>query len=96
MIKKKYCCVDNNKLKGIKKSVVKKEIKFTNYYRSLMGESKAEIQQRSKFNVIRSTNHVLHSMTVNKVGICSADDKRYLLNHIDTLAYGHYKTNVAV
>ena len=47
---KKGKLVESKKLKGIKKSVVKKEITFNDYYRSLMGETKENIQQMAKFN----------------------------------------------
>ena len=49
--------IDTKKLKGVKKSVVKKEITFDDYYRCLMSEKKEHIQQHSKFNVIRSIKH---------------------------------------
>ena len=88
---KKGKLVESKKLKGIKKSVVKKEITFNDYYRSLMGETKENIQQMAKFNCIRSIKHQLYSITVDKVGICAHDDKRFLLDNINTLAFGHYK-----
>ena len=83
--------VESQKLKGVKKNVVKKEIKFENYYRSLMGEEKTDIQQISTVNCIRSTNHQIYSVNVSKVGINAADDKRYLLDHVNIPSHGHYK-----
>ena len=56
-----------------------------------MGEIKEDIQKRSTFNCIRSMSHKLYSIQVSKVGINSTDDKRYLINHTDTWAHGHYK-----
>ena len=82
---------ETKKLKGVKKSVVKKHVKFSDYYKSLMGEVKEDIQQNVSFNCIRSTKHQVHSLTVNKISISAADDKRFLLDHIRTLAHGHYK-----
>ena len=58
-----------------------------------MGEQKTDIQQRSQFNCIRSFNHEVYSMKVDKIGICVFDDKRYLLDHVNTLSHGHYKIN---
>ena len=71
--------IDTNKLKGVKKSVVKKEITFDDYYRCLMSEKKEHIQQHSKFNVIRLIKHNIYSIEVDKIGLCSHDDKRFLL-----------------
>ena len=43
-------------------------------------------------NVIRSYKHEVYTEEVNKVALCSDDDKRYILEDgINTLAWGHYK-----
>ena len=43
-------------------------------------------------NVIRSYNHEVFTEEVNKVALCSDDDKRYILeNRVNTLAWGHHK-----
>lgn len=84
---------ESKKCKGVKKSTVKREIHFDDYYRSLMGEVKEDIQQIATFNCIRSVNHQIYSLQVSKIGINSTDDKRYLVNHKNTLAHGHYKIN---
>ena len=40
---------------------------------------------------IRSYSHNIFSVKLNKIGLSSYDDKRYLLsNGCDSLAYGHY------
>ena len=45
-----------------------------------------------KMNVIRSYNHEVYTEEVNKVALCSDDDKRYILEDgINTLAWEHYK-----
>ena len=88
---KKGKVVDSKKLKGVKKTVVKNEVTFDHYKASLMGEKKLDIQQRSQFNCIRSFNHDVYSVKVNKIGICAFDDKRYLLDHVNTLSHGYYK-----
>ena len=49
-------------------------------------------EQIRKMNVIRSYKHEVYTEEVNKVTLCSDDDKRYILeNGINTLAWGHYK-----
>ena len=43
-------------------------------------------------NVIRSYKHEVYTEEVNKVALCSDDDKRYILEDgINTLAWGHSK-----
>ena len=43
-------------------------------------------------NQIRSYNHQLNSISLNKIGLSPYDDKRYILpNGYDTLAHGHYR-----
>ena len=82
---------ESKKAKGIKRSVVKNELKFNDYKRSLFGEVKSDIQQIVKFNTIRSYKHDVYSISQTKIGLCSFDDKRYLLDNVNTLAYGNYR-----
>ena len=43
-------------------------------------------------NMIRSYNHQLYSVTINKTTLSPYDDKRYVLDDgINTWAHGHYK-----
>ena len=43
-------------------------------------------------NVIRSCKHNVFTEEVNKVALCSDDDKRHILEDgINTLALGHYR-----
>jgi hypothetical protein len=83
-IEKKTC-------KGIKQYVVKKNIKFQNYKDALFVEGKE--QQYSSMNCIRSKNHKLISIKINKIGVSCFDNKRYIQDdNINTLAHGHYLT----
>ena len=82
-----YCC----KAKGIKKNVVKKEIKHKNYLEILQNKT----INRYKMNTIRSKNHIINTCEVNKIGLSCYDDKRFILDDgITTLAYGHYKIKI--
>ena len=47
---------ESKKAKGIKRSAVK-ELKFSDYYRSLLGGVASDIQQKTTFNTIRSYKH---------------------------------------
>ena len=49
-------------------------------------------RQKVVFNVIRSRCHHIVSATVEKAGLCSFDDKRYVLDDgVNTLAHGHWR-----
>jgi hypothetical protein len=81
--------------KGIKKSAMRK-IKHQNYRDALFGQTAEQLRQMVSFNLIRSQEHHLQSLTIHKVGLYSFDDKRYVLDdNIHTLAHGHYKINSA-
>ena len=86
---------DKNKAtaKGVKKSCMK-NIKHKDYKRCIFSNAKEDRQQKVSFNLIRSENHIINTINVNKVGLACLDNKRYVLdNNVDTLAYGHYKIN---
>ena len=75
--------------KGVKKAVVKKDIRHDNYKSVLLQEG----QLRHSMKTIRSKNHQLGSYNINKTSLSCFDDKRYLMEDgITSLAYGHYKT----
>jgi hypothetical protein len=90
--------------KGVKTATAKK-FKLEQYRTALFGHaesykidlndercSKQNFQQTFKFNLIRQTNHNVHSITVNKIGISGLDDKRYVCaDNVNTLAWGHCK-----
>ena len=82
---------DNNKggktAKGIKKNIINKNIKHTDYKNVLL--ENRQIQHTMK--TIRSSKHQLGSYEINKISLSCFDDKRYILtNGIESLAYGHY------
>ena len=62
------------KNKGIKKSVVKKDICHENYRECLFSEQ----PQMRKINIIRSHKHEVFSETVNKIALSANDDKRVI------------------
>ena len=74
--------------KGIKKNVIKNNIKHENYKDVLINNK----QLLHTMNTIRSQSHQLGSYEVNKVSLSCFDDKRYISNNgITSYAYGHYK-----
>ena len=73
--------------KGIKKNVIKNDLKHENYKKTLI-ENK---QMYHKMKTIRSQNHKLGSYEINKVSPSCFDDKRYILdNGHESYAYGHH------
>ena len=89
---KMYCIlIDNDneikKAKGVKKNVIKKEIKIQDYRNALKN-----INCNKKMNLIRSYKHNLYCETLNKLALSGQDDKR-IIDGINTYAYGHYKNS---
>ena len=79
---------ESKKCKGVKKSVVKKNITHEDYKTCLLTGN----EQLRKQNIIRSYKHEVYTEEVNKVALSASDDKRYILEDgINTLALGHYK-----
>ena len=75
--------------KGIKKNIIKNNIKHENYKQTLF-ENK---QMHHTMKTIRSQNHKIGSYEINKVSLSCFDDKRYILEDgISSYAYGHYAT----
>ena len=74
--------------KGVTKSVTKKKLKHHRYKECLL---RRKILM-SQMNQIRSKDHQLRTIYMNKIGLSPFDDKRYILaNGCDTLAHGHYR-----
>ena len=74
--------------KGIKKNVIKNNIKHEDYKNTLINNE----QMHHKINTIRSQRHQLRSYEINKVSLSCFDDKRYIHdNGTSSYAYGHYK-----
>ena len=75
------------KAKGVKKNVIKKEIKIQDYRNALKN-----IICNKKMNLIRSYKHNIYCETLNKLALSGQDDKRiFCENGINTYSYGHYK-----
>ena len=74
--------------KGVTKSVTKKKLKHRRYKECLLRRKVIMAQM----NQIRSKDHQLKTIAMNKVGLSPFDDKRFILsNGCDTLAHGHYR-----
>ena len=76
------------KCKGIKKCVIKREIKFEDYKRCLF-EGISIYKSQLLF---RSDKHDIKTLEVNKLALNSQDDKRISIDGIASYAMGHYNT----
>ena len=90
---KMYSYIDDKselkKCKGIKKCVIKREIKFEDYKKCLF-EGISIYKSQLLF---RSDRHDIKTLEVNKLALNSQDDKRIPIDLISSYAMGHYKTN---
>ena len=77
---------EEKKLKGIAKPVVKKELRHQ-MYKDTLSQEKLTF---SSMTTIRSQKHELSCQKLNKISLSPFDDKRYLLDSIRSLPYGHY------
>ena len=74
---------ETRKAKGVKKNVIKNSLTFDDYKKCLFSEEEV----MKDMNIIRSENHAIYSMTVNKLALSANDDKRMICkNKIDTRA----------
>lgn len=84
------------KAKGVKKYVIDKHMRFSDYKKILDTYINNSLDISNKatrnMNLFQSKNHIVYSKTVNKLVLSANDDKRVTMNDgINTLAYGHYK-----
>ena len=78
------------KAKGVKKCVVKRELRHDKFLKCL------ETQKLTRHDMygLRSYDHQIYLERVNKIGLNPYDNKRWiLLNGIRTLPYGHWRIN---
>ena len=76
--------------KGIVRNVIKKELKHKNYKDILLTGGR----MNSNMKMIRSIDHNIFTLNVNKVSLSAYDDKRYIREDgISSYAYGHYNIN---
>ena len=84
----KLVIAESEKLKGIKKSTVEKNIHHEHFLACVNNDRTLHAQ----FNSFRSYNHKMTTITQNKLALCNFDDKRWIEDDgINTYAYGHYK-----
>ena len=71
--------------KGIKKHLLKNELRM-DHYRDCIMEEKVF---KCAYNNIGSDKHQMYTRVNNKMALNPLDDKRYLTDSINSLSYGH-------
>lgn len=80
--------IEKKTAKGIKKCVIKQHTRHEHYKQCLFDKT----IHMSSMNQIRSYDHQLYNIAINKLGLSPFDDKRYILEDgISSLAYGHWR-----
>ena len=77
---------EEKKNKGVPKNKVKSNLTYDSYEKPLEGNKCDTIQ----FNSIRSKHHNIYSINQVKQSLNSFENKRYYLDSINSLPYGHY------
>ena len=80
---------DKMTAKGVPKATIKNSTCFMDYYQTLMNETSTTVE----FNCIRSKNHELYTLGINKMGLSPFENKRHYLDNVSSLAYGHKNLN---
>jgi hypothetical protein len=77
--------IDIRKCKGVSKSVVKNEITFSTYLDVLQNGKST----KNNMTGLRSDLHQIYTTSMRKTSLNPFDNKRYLTDSINSLAYGH-------
>jgi hypothetical protein len=78
---------EHKKCKGVQTCVVKKNIRFENYYNTLMKGDDMKVNMHT----FRSYGHQLYTERINKTALSRDDDKCYIMDdYIHTRTFGHY------
>ena len=78
--------INVRKAKGVKKNVVKKQIKHEQYKQVLFSKE----QMWHGMNILRSEGHEIYGMHVNKISLSPFDSKRWIADDgVNTKAYGY-------
>ena len=71
---------------SVQKSVIFNDLRFSTYLNCLWND---EVKEHN-FKTIHSMKHSVATYTQSKITLCPFEDKRYLLDAINSLPYSHY------
>ena len=80
-------CTELKVAKGVKSCIIQTSPAFNDYIRCMLED---EVMEYS-FKTIRSVAHNVHTFEQSKVSLSPFDDKRYLLDAVHSVPYGHYR-----
>jgi len=87
-----YASEEKARAKGIQRAAMR-DVRFEDYERQIRTPQEHKVTNRR----IGSHLHRLYTYQYDKKGLCSFDDKRYILEDgISTLAYGHYRVKLDI
>ncbi|XP_015781336.1 uncharacterized protein LOC107359368 [Tetranychus urticae] len=75
------------KAKGVQQVVLKNKLTFEDYRTSLFNNGVIKAKTRR----LGSESHTIYQYVNEKIALSPFEDKRYLLDSVNSLAYGHYK-----
>jgi hypothetical protein len=82
--------LDNEKekktAKGIPKKIMEKKLSHQKYKDCIMNEEKQSVDVYN----LKSSNHVVKTVKLNKTSLCCYDDKFYYIDGLNSLPYGHF------
>ena len=84
-------CSESKVAKGVKASVIRTSLAFADYVECMKDDRVME----HPFKTIRSVSHRVHTYEQSKVSLSAFDNKRYLLDNVHSLPYGHYRIKLA-
>ena len=80
-------CTESKVVKGVKSCIIWTSLIFNDYIHCMLED---DVMEHS-FKMIRSVAHDVHMFEQTKVLLSPFDDKRYLLNAVHSVPYGHYR-----
>ena len=83
--------IEHKKAKGIKRSIVQRRIRHQHFVECINPGVNTHKSHEVTVTSLQSTQHQVYTTVVKRKGLCAYDDKRYQVDGISTLAFGHYR-----
>ena len=77
--------------KVCKRCVVKREIRHKQFRQCLFGNTIEEKLQKKTVRNIHSDHHHVYTAENSKIALCNYNNKRFAVDNLTSLPYGHYK-----
>jgi len=80
-----------NTCKGIKKAVKNKFLKHNDYLNVLNNSTQHSLKAGQEIYSLRTFNQKMYTLKATKTALSAFDDKKYYVDNLNSLPYGHYK-----